>query len=672
MSSSWRDSILSNFVKELNRLTLVADPDGLLAEEGMQAALKGKGFEVVEFQDPITFRYLFETNYRPRWEAGEAVELVILLRSDQAGLNRLPYDYLHAGRRLSFSLSELFPKLTYNEVAALEHSDLDALFRAQRKIGLENLGENATRDFILRHVFGISADLIKSEADLLTQLLRLHHSGRQLPSPFVERLVQQLGQRDGFAEWPLQELLSDPRVFFEFLQERWPYYLDKEAVQKDKPFYEAGTASTYALKWRGPELLPFGQPDIRALVDTLFLEGKLRPIAHPLSERLRSLWVAVGLRQDPARDSQQRLTRLLEKLEKRVPPSSARHQEWLSFAAAWAEAVVLQHIPAVKPGKETQNQIDSLQEAVDTAFQDWLRRKYRSLSNLSPHPPVMMHHIARSIARQVTGQPQAKVALIVVDGLAYDQWLIAREALAEQLPGIWFREGAVFAWIPTVTSVSRQAIFSGSMPLYFPGSISTTAKEPNLWSVFWENMGLPPTSIGYEKTLRTADDLVRVDELLTRPNMRVVGLVVDQIDYMMHGITLGMSGLHQQLRLWLTDRFLAQLLERLWQHDYRVYLTSDHGNIAARGIGRPSEGSLADVRGERVRIYPNQTLRETVQERFPEAFPWSVEGLPADFYPLLAPDRRAFVPKGETTVSHGGSLLEEVIVPYVEVERREA
>lgn len=671
MSRSWRDLILDEFVPQLARLTLAADPNGLLAEEGMQDALQQRGFEVVEFQDPITFRYLYETNYRPRWEAGEPVELVVVLRSDQSDMSRLPYDLLRTGRQLSISLSELFPKLTYNEVAALEYSDLDTLYRAQGKLGPGNLGENATKDLILRHVFGISVELIKSEADLLAVLLRLHLSDRQLPSPFVERLVQRLRQRNGFVKWPLQELLSDPRVLFEFLQERWPYYLDKEAAQKDNSIYETSSASTYKLKWQGPTVLPFGQPDIRAFVDTLFLEGKLRPVAHPMAERLKQLWVAVGLKQDPAGDRKQRLARLLDQLEDRLPQSSARHQEWLSFAAAWAEALVLQHTPSAKFDKTTQKRIGSLQASVDTAFQDWLRRRYRFLSTLPPHPPVMVHHILRSLARQVNVRSQGKMALVVVDGLAFDQWLIVREALTEQLPGIRFRENAVFAWIPTVTSVSRQAIFSGTIPLYFPNSISTTAKEPNLWSVFWENEGLLPTFLGYEKTLRTAVDLGRVDELLARPNLRIVGLVVDQIDHMMHGITLGMRGLHQQLRLWLTDGFLAQLLERLWQHDYRVYLTSDHGNIAAQGIGRPSEGSLADVKGERVRIYPNQTLRETVQQSFPDAIPWSVEGLPEDFFPLLAPDRQAFVLKGEVTVSHGGNLLEEVIVPYVEIERRE-
>ena len=63
--------------------------------------------------------------------------------------------------------------------------------------------------------------------------------------------------------------------------------------------------------------------------------------------------------------------------------------------------------------------------------------------------------------------------------------------------------------------------------------------------------------------------------------MRVIGLVVDQIDTMLHGMTLGVAGLHQQLQLWLKAGFLVRLIERLTQAGYEITLTADHGNAAA-------------------------------------------------------------------------------------------
>jgi hypothetical protein len=668
LKQSWRDAILAEFVPQLAPLTLVADPDGLLADERIQATLQALGFELVEYQDSIAFRYLFETTIRPHWEAGEQREWVIVLRATPKDLQQLPYDLLENGRLLSLSLSSLFPGLTYNEVAALDAADLDALYIAQARFKPGSLGENGTRDFILRHVFGIEADLVNDEAAMLTVLLRLHMVKRPLPGPFADRFLQQV-QNDGrFAEWPLAALVADPSTLFSFLQERWPIYLDQLTPGTEARLHDTLTGQLYNLKYPGPLLLPFDNPDIRAFVDTLFLEGKLRPVTHPLVDKLKPLWVSVGLQFDPAVDRERRLTGLLNQLEVSLPTAvDARHTDWFSFAAAWAEAILLRHLSLADLSQPISQQFDDLQIKLDDTFTQWLAHRYKYLSTLPPHPPVMVHHIPRSLARQVQPRAQEKLALIVMDGMAFDQWLIVREMLLEQISDMRFREDAVFAWIPTLTAVSRQALFAGNSPIYFPGSISTTAKDSALWSLFWEEKGLLSAEIGYERKLRTAVDLDRVEQLLTRPKMRVVGLVVDQVDHMMHGMTLGLPGLHQQLRLWLNGGFLGKLIKRLVQDNYQIVLTSDHGNVAARGIGRPSEQSLADLRGERVRIYPNEILRSRVQQTFPTAVAWSPEGLPPGFYPLLAPDRSAFIPTGETTVTHGGNLLEEVVVPYVKV-----
>ncbi|HMW42576.1 MAG TPA: hypothetical protein PKC88_09380, partial [Plasticicumulans sp.] len=44
-----------------------------------------------------------------------------------------------------------------------------------------------------------------------------------------------------------------------------------------------------------------------------------------------------------------------------------------------------------------------------------------------------------------------------------------------------------------------------------------------------------------------------------------------------------------------------------------------------------------------------------------------IAGLPANFLPLFAGGRTAFVPDGETVVVHGGVSIEELIVPFVKV-----
>ncbi|WP_218915777.1 hypothetical protein [Spirochaeta thermophila] len=102
----------------------------------------------------------------------------------------MPYDLLQAGRKLSFSVSDLFPNLSYPMVAALDRADLDALFDAQTKHAPGQLGDNATKEFVLRHVFKIAPELIKQPSDLLRVLLRRHYRGMRIPAILDEHFIK--------------------------------------------------------------------------------------------------------------------------------------------------------------------------------------------------------------------------------------------------------------------------------------------------------------------------------------------------------------------------------------------------------------------------------------------------------------------------------------------------
>lgn len=117
---------------------------------------------------------------------------------------------------------------------------------------------------------------------------------------------------------------------------------------------------------------------------------------------------------------------------------------------------------------------------------------------------------------------------------------------------------------------------------------------------------------------------------------------------------LGTAGMHNQVRQWAEQGFMVDLLNLLNKQGFSVFLTSDHGNIEAKGCGRPSEGSVAELRGERVRIYSDALLRKQGKDRFPDTIDWPSIGLPDNYLPLLAPGRSAFVNEGETVIAHGG------------------
>ncbi len=661
--ADWRDQILKEFTPQVARLTLVADPDGLLLEEGILQGIRERGFELIPFEDPVAFRFAYESKFRSRWDRGEHTDLVVVLRSGSGSLDTLPFDLLEAGRRLSFSIGDIFPNLSYPVVAALERSDFDALYKAQTLYAPGNLGDNATREFVLRHVFELAPEMIKQPSDLLRVLLRRHYRSFSIPAILDERLIEILRKNDLFEEWPLEKIIPDRAAFLAFLQERWPLFLDKVAARE---IGELKEKAVYGLQYAGPYDIPFDHDDIRIYIDNLFLEDLLHAVSHEKSEILDGKWVSVGIRRDPEADRLQRLERLIQTVKDTIPTPDARHQEWLHFAYRWAEIIVLlMEEGAVLPA-ELGRKVEEIRCEVDQAFMSWIERRYPGLHNQPPLPPVMLHHIPSTLARYMGESKVRKIAFLLIDGLSIDQWVVMRHVLQEQRPDIRFNENAVFAWMPTVTSVSRQAAFAGKTPLYFPASIKNTEKEEAHWSQFWLDQRLTRQEIAYARGLGDGC-LSAVEEILSDPRVRVAGLVIDKVDRIMHGMELGTAGMHNQIRQWTSQGFMAKLFDLFMEHGFHIFLSSDHGNIEARGCGSPSEGVIAEFRGSRVRIYPDRSLRSRIKERFRDAIEWEAIGLPEDFLPLLAPDRMAFVREGEKIVGHGGLSIEELIVPLIHI-----
>ncbi len=662
--TDWREAVLQEFPPGAARLTLVADPDGLVTEEGVIQRIRERGYDLLLFDDSVSVRFAYELKYRLKWDRGEPADLVIALQSPANELHRLPYDLQHKGRNLSFSLGQLFPNLSCPVVATLDKSDLDAVFQAQREHNPGTLGDNATKDFLLLHIYGEAPQLVKDDVDLLGLLLRRHYRAQTPPPLLDERFIQLLRQGGRFKDWPLEILVHDRASFFLFLQERWPLFVERAAGGPRT------NHSDQAFAISGPSELPLNHEDVRVYIDNLFLDGLLRPVAFEKSDLLRDKWITVGIRTDPVADASRHLERLLASVAQTIPVADARHQDWLLFAAKWAQLVVLRYGPRLSERPDLNEKILQAEQTVDEQFTEWLRKRYAGLHNQPWEPPLMVHHIPRALAAYQQDAAQKKVALIIVDGLSLDQWIVLRDEMLKREPPFEFRERSAFGWIPTLTSISRQAIFAGEPPLYFPNSIGTTGKEPLHWARFWAEHGFGAAEVAYVKGLGNIEDGGVVDRVTSDARVRVLGLVVDTVDRILHGMELGTGGMHNQVRQWATEGFVRSLIDMLLDRHFRVFLSSDHGNIETAGCGRAAEGCMAEIKGQRVRVYPEVALRSQVKARFPDAVEWPLIGLPDDYLPLLAPCRSAFMPVGERSVSHGGMSLEEVIVPFVEVRKR--
>ena len=309
-----------------------------------------------------------------------------------------------------------------------------------------------------------------------------------------------------------------------------------------------------------------------------------------------------------------------------------------------------------------------LQSTADERLREWVSKHYTDLPSLPVvKGPVMVHHIPRFLSmRRSAGE--TKIALLVFDGLAVDQWIQIRESLMKQSQMLSFDESVCFAWLPTLTSVSRQALFSGLKPREFADSIETTTQEQTLWLRFWQDQGLRVNEVLYRKGIKRTGQLDDLDAALANPSIKVAGIVVDTVDEIVHGAVLGKRGIANQIASWCESGFVDRLFALLLDKGFHVYLTADHGNVDAVGQGRPNQGVAPELRGERVRTYRSETLVAESAATNVNTYRMDTVGLPANFMLLFAGGRTAFVPKGEQVVVHGGISVEELIVPFVKVK----
>lgn len=642
--TNWREQVLRQF-NQNNPLYPVLDRDQLLLDEMILTSLQKENIQVVNFSDSILFRYEFEREYRTGIEQGDGC---LLVRAEEQDYNVFPYDLLQSGQRIRLDLANIFPKFSAQIIRQLDVEVFDALYAAHKRYQGSSSNKD-TLDFLTKHIYKLPYDLVYTRAELWKLLLNIHYELDFIPDVVKQYIVDALEQKNDLIEQPIKELVFSTSFFYRYLGTEWDTFVSQ---LHNLVAEQSGVAIENAGYY---EVHPFTNPSIKGILDNLFVEGLLQPVEGLLSNPL-PVWMHVGMKTDTTKTD----TTQLEHLYKRLKESTIydyRYKEWIKLAELYG------HFKnrAVLTGTYT-HEVTEISNQIDGPFQKWMLQQYRSLSTL-PHLPLpkMVHHIPHYLATQ----QENKLALLVMDGMGFVQWAQIREELVRQ--GLAFEEHGVFAWVPTLTSVSRQSIFSGMKPFYFANSISTTNKESALWNTFWEEQGVPRKNISYQRSL--GQEIYEKENILPlkQPNVRVYGAVIDIVDRMLHGAVQGARSVSSELRIWLETNYLYRLIKELQEAGFTIYITADHGNRESIGIGRISEGVLAETKGERVRIYDSIELRDFAAEKYDQTLKWNDIGLPDDFHVLLAKDGAAFVNRGETIMSHGGISIEEVVVPFIKV-----
>jgi hypothetical protein len=609
------DAILAVLPPQTHALVLAGDPDGILCDPEVQAALAARGFRLVDTLDPIALRYQVE-QARPFHPSH------LLVIRTAGPLEALPYDLWQQGVQVDLSLPRFFPGLDYAVLQELSRLDLDRLAEQQAQLptSAAPLGRTATCDYLLRLLWGIDLGPGITPDAWLAWLGAYHTRQRVLPAPLAARLRDQLQRLPAFATLPVADLLADPALCRRYtgasISERDPIQ-----VHDTRAGYEA---SSHAVPFMlGPELA--------ALTDNL----------------------TVGI---------------------------ADWESWQAIAWRWARITRLRYDSPIPHPATVPAQFAAVAGALDAAFAGWLTRNYSALAGQALPIPHHLYHVPGWLAYAHRPTPGQRVALLVLDVLALADWLLIAETWQVRHPTWQFDPHLVLAQVPTVTSVSRQALVSGRRPAQFAASLDTNARESQEWQAFWETTAhLPAGAAAYAALAPTLN--APYPAALDSRRTQALCLISPIIDTIVHGASQGAASVQAALRVWLDDasgaiqgsRWLEGLVSELLTHGYRIVLTSDHGHVEAVGMGQPQEGVLAQSRNKRARVYGTVAAVAAIQASYPDTIVWHNDGLlPADRWVLMPQGRRAFATPGEVVVSHGGLTIDEVIVPLVTITGKDS
>lgn len=289
------------------------------------------------------------------------------------------------------------------------------------------------------------------------------------------------------------------------------------------------------------------------------------------------------------------------------------------------------------------------QNFIDEAFKQFVENGYQKLYGVtSTGAPVILPKVIDKLA---TGE---KVALVVADGMSMFDF----EVLSEYMNAFEYSLGGSFALIPTTTSISRQSLLAGKYPQQLENPFSLAKEETGFYAAAQEH--------GYSKQQsfygRGYD---------AEPNSvtKFAAIIVNDIDDMVHGQHQGRMGMFNDVTLWAKEGKLQALIKKLLDKGFRVYLTADHGNTHCIGGGSIKKlGVETETKSKRMVVLKD--FAEASDDLKGRTYVYPGHYMDKKYQYLICSGRTSFDNKNEDVMTHGGISLEEVIVPFVEVRKK--
>lgn len=316
--------------------------------------------------------------------------------------------------------------------------------------------------------------------------------------------------------------------------------------------------------------------------------------------------------------------------------------DWHEIATLFGDAI------SQSIGSEQFDLILVLIKEANEKFQEHILSKYAQIKNSNP---IKRPQIVSKILDYIDfNYKQDAIALIVIDGLSFWQYALIKNRLSGNK-----KEEITFSWIPSITQLSRQAIFRGSSPL--ESYKQNPTNESKLWKDYWKSKNFNDFEILYQH------DTINVSNI---DGIKRLGIVYKDLDDYMHSSN-DYNDLLKLTENWFVRSKLQETIQDLLSKGFRVIITSDHGNIQAKGwrglngkekLGTNKSGS----RSERHLEYSEKRLKDEFLDNNPEL----IDSIVQEEQALYFKNELSFSRRDEL-VTHGGAHFLEVVIPFIEI-----
>ena len=373
--------------------------------------------------------------------------------------------------------------------------------------------------------------------------------------------------------------------------------------------------------------------------------------------------------------------------------SNPNYTEWMEI---YKKLIYWELEMSKTDSREMSEVLQSQKDEANNEFFKYISKNYAGwIQQKKPEVPVMSHTL---VQKKVLPYVEKGIPLffILIDNLRFDQWKSIQPVFSEQFRVV--EEDSFYSILPTATQYSRNAIFSGLMPLEIEKKFPSQWKndtddggknlhEEDFFRAQLQRLGKGDLKVSFTKVLnhQAGQDLVNNIHNLLQNDINII--VYNFVDMLSHARTemevlkelVNDEKSYRSITLsWFEHSPLNQALRKIADRKINLVVATDHGSIRvqkpAKVIGdKDTTTNIRYKHGRNLNFDPKEVLsfRDPKEVGLPvpnvnSSFIFARE----DMYLCYPNNYNYYVQYYRNTFQHGGVSLEEMIIPVIRMTTR--